>query len=163
MPITADSVVSSPAWGCWARGVQSVFIERCVMEVGDRAGTLVPVLPNGDARAEAQTRLRYKVELNISLKRFLEFKDKILSTLAIVNAPVDDLTQEEREVVREVCTVLEPFEQVTVEISADWFKKLAFSHNRAVDETLQRMRTAAGRGSPSGKLARHQANREERE
>ncbi|KAJ8415091.1 hypothetical protein AAFF_G00007890 [Aldrovandia affinis] len=34
-------------------------------------------------------------------------------------APVDTLTQEEREVVREACTVLEPFEQVTVEISTE--------------------------------------------
>ncbi|KAJ8400844.1 hypothetical protein AAFF_G00391980 [Aldrovandia affinis] len=53
------------------------------------------------------------------LKRFLESKDAIISTLVIVNAPVYALTQEEREVVREACTVLEPFEQVTVEISAE--------------------------------------------
>lgn len=53
------------------------------------------------------------------LKRFLELKDAIISTLAIVNAPVDALTQEEWEVVEEVCRVLEPFEQVTVEISRE--------------------------------------------
>lgn len=53
------------------------------------------------------------------LKRFLESKDAIISTLAIVNAPVDALTQEEWEVVEEVCRVLEPFEQVTVEISGE--------------------------------------------
>ncbi|KAJ8375410.1 hypothetical protein SKAU_G00059900 [Synaphobranchus kaupii] len=53
------------------------------------------------------------------LKRFLESKDAIISTLAIVNAPVDALTQEEWEMVREACSVLEPFEQVTVEISAE--------------------------------------------
>ncbi|CDQ88504.1 unnamed protein product [Oncorhynchus mykiss] len=50
------------------------------------------------------------------LKQFLESNDAIVSTLAIVNAPVDALTQEEWEVV-EVYRVLEPFEQVTVEIS----------------------------------------------
>ena len=49
------------------------------------------------------------------LKQFLESKEAIISTLAIVNAPVDALTQEEWEVVVEVCRVLEPFEQVTVE------------------------------------------------
>lgn len=43
------------------------------------------------------------------LKRFLESQDTIISTLAIVNAPVDALTQEEWEV-EEVCRVLEPFE-----------------------------------------------------
>ena len=50
------------------------------------------------------------------LRLFLESKDAIISTLAIVNAPVDALTQEEWEVEEEVCRVLEPFEQVTVEI-----------------------------------------------
>ncbi|XP_055731770.1 zinc finger BED domain-containing protein 4-like [Salvelinus fontinalis] len=53
------------------------------------------------------------------LKGFLESKDAIISTLAIVNAPVDALTQEEWEVVKEVCRVLEPFEQVTVDISGE--------------------------------------------
>ena len=38
------------------------------------------------------------------LKRFLESKVSIISTLAIVNALVDALTQEEREVVEEVCS-----------------------------------------------------------
>ncbi|XP_052365886.1 zinc finger BED domain-containing protein 4-like [Oncorhynchus keta] len=51
------------------------------------------------------------------LKRFLESKDAIISTLAIVNTPVDALTQEEWEVAEEVCRVLEAFEQVAVEIS----------------------------------------------
>ena len=49
------------------------------------------------------------------LKRCLESKDAIISTLAIVNAPVDALTQEEWEVVEDVWRALEPFEQVTVE------------------------------------------------
>ena len=53
------------------------------------------------------------------LKWFLESKDAIISTLATVNAPVDALTLEEWEVVEEMCRVLEPFEQVTVEISGE--------------------------------------------
>ncbi|CAM4510891.1 unnamed protein product [Leuciscus chuanchicus] len=53
------------------------------------------------------------------LKRILETKDAIISTLALINAPVDALCQEEWELVKEVCTVLQPFEEVTVEISAD--------------------------------------------
>ena len=51
---------------------------------------------------------------------FLESKDAIISTLANVNAPVDALTHEEWEVVvEELCRVMEPFEQVTVEISGE--------------------------------------------
>ena len=50
-----------------------------------------------------------------TLKQFLKSRDAIISTLAIVNAPVDALTQEVWEVVEEVCRVLEPFELVTVE------------------------------------------------
>ncbi|XDV39228.1 hypothetical protein PO909_008492 [Leuciscus waleckii] len=53
------------------------------------------------------------------LKRFYESKDAIISTLAIVNALVDPLTQEEWEEVEEACRVLESFEQVTLEISGE--------------------------------------------
>ncbi|XP_052383386.1 zinc finger BED domain-containing protein 4-like [Oncorhynchus keta] len=53
------------------------------------------------------------------LKQFLDSKNAIISTLANVNAPVDALTQEEWKVVEEVCRVLEPFEQVTVEFSGE--------------------------------------------
>ncbi|CAM4671516.1 unnamed protein product, partial [Leuciscus chuanchicus] len=77
------------------------------------------------------------------LKRFYESKDAIISTLAIVNALVDPLTQEEWEEVEEACRVLESFEQVTLEISGERFKKLAFSDARAIDEALQRITSAA--------------------
>ncbi|KAK7881406.1 hypothetical protein WMY93_029815 [Mugilogobius chulae] len=53
------------------------------------------------------------------LKRILESKDAVISTLAVISAPVDPLSQEEWEVLQEACIVLEPFEQVTVEISAE--------------------------------------------
>ena len=56
-----------------------------------------------------------KTALQGGILMFIESKDAIISTLAIVNAPVDALTQEELE----VCRVLEPFEQVTVEISGE--------------------------------------------
>ncbi|XP_069600377.1 zinc finger BED domain-containing protein 4-like [Ranitomeya imitator] len=53
------------------------------------------------------------------LKRIIETKDAIISTLALINASVDTLSQDEWEVVREICAILEPFKQVTVEISAE--------------------------------------------
>ncbi|KAG7282452.1 hypothetical protein CRUP_018169, partial [Coryphaenoides rupestris] len=53
------------------------------------------------------------------LKRILESKEAIISTLAVINAPVDTTSQVEWETVKEVCPVLEPFEEVTVEISAE--------------------------------------------
>ncbi|XP_051241559.1 E3 SUMO-protein ligase ZBED1-like [Dicentrarchus labrax] len=53
------------------------------------------------------------------LKRILDSKDAVISTLAVINAHVDPLCQEEWEELQEACTVLEPFEQVTVEIGAD--------------------------------------------
>ncbi|KAK2910398.1 hypothetical protein Q8A73_008113 [Channa argus] len=46
------------------------------------------------------------------LKRILETKDAIISTLALINAPVDALCQEEWELVKEVCTILQPFEEL---------------------------------------------------
>lgn len=52
------------------------------------------------------------------LKRILACKEAIISTLAVINAHVAPLCQEEWEVLQEAGTVLEPFEQVTVEISA---------------------------------------------
>ncbi|KAI4900017.1 hypothetical protein NFI96_023279 [Prochilodus magdalenae] len=53
------------------------------------------------------------------LKRILDSKDAVISTLAVISALVDPLCQEEWEVLQEACTVLELFQQVTVEISAD--------------------------------------------
>ncbi|XP_055740223.1 zinc finger BED domain-containing protein 4-like [Salvelinus fontinalis] len=77
------------------------------------------------------------------LTRFLESKDAIISTLAIVNAPVDALTQEEWEVVEEVCRVLEPFEQVTVEISGESY--VTTSKMLLLCKGLQRIRASRQR------------------
>ncbi|KAI4871919.1 hypothetical protein NFI96_022597, partial [Prochilodus magdalenae] len=52
------------------------------------------------------------------LKRILDSKDAVTSTLAVISALVD-LCLKEWEALQEACTVLEPFEQVTVEVSAD--------------------------------------------
>ncbi|CAB1311835.1 unnamed protein product [Coregonus sp. 'balchen'] len=41
------------------------------------------------------------------LKRMLEIKDAIISTLALINASIEPLSQEEWELVKEVCAVLE--------------------------------------------------------
>ncbi|KAJ3585767.1 hypothetical protein NHX12_014485 [Muraenolepis orangiensis] len=60
------------------------------------------------------------------LKRVLESKDAIISTLALINAHIDALDQEEWEALQETCTVLEPFEQVTVEISSERWTKPDF-------------------------------------
>ncbi|XP_076118622.1 E3 SUMO-protein ligase ZBED1-like [Alosa pseudoharengus] len=53
------------------------------------------------------------------LKRAMESKDAIVSTLAIMNSNIELLTQEEWLEIKEACAVLEPFDQVTVKISAD--------------------------------------------
>ncbi|XP_056463184.1 E3 SUMO-protein ligase ZBED1-like [Gadus chalcogrammus] len=149
------------------------------------------------------------------IQRILESKDAVIATLAVINAPVAPLSQEEWEALQEACSVLEPFDQVTVEISAERyvtaskmlilcrglqrvttehqsrvttacvkdlvnslsssmdkkfhrmeynavlsettildprFKKAAFSDNRAIDEALQRITTAASRHRQSSHL-----------
>ncbi|KAI4795310.1 hypothetical protein KUCAC02_031495 [Chaenocephalus aceratus] len=53
------------------------------------------------------------------LNRVLESKDAVISTLALINAHLDALDQDEWEALQETCTVLDPFEQVTVEISSE--------------------------------------------
>lgn len=48
--------------------------------------------------------------------------------MALISAPVDTLSQEEWELVKDVCTVLQTFEEVTVEISTDrYLAQLFFS------------------------------------
>ncbi|KAL6470514.1 hypothetical protein MHYP_G00216330 [Metynnis hypsauchen] len=146
---------------------------------------------------------------------FHMIQDAVIGTLAVINAPVVPLSQEEWEALQEACSVLEPFDQVTVEISAERyvtaskmlilcrglqrvtaehqsrvttesvkelvnslcssmdkkfhrmeyntilsettildprFKKVAFNDNRAVDEALQRITTAALRYGQSSHL-----------
>ncbi|XP_072563513.1 zinc finger BED domain-containing protein 4-like [Paramormyrops kingsleyae] len=53
------------------------------------------------------------------LKSFIASKNAIIPTLAVTNAPVRHLSQEEWTTVQEMCTILQPFEEVTVELSAE--------------------------------------------
>ena len=53
------------------------------------------------------------------LKRLIESKEAIISTLAVMNASSHILSQDEWKVIRETCNVLEPFEQITVEMNAE--------------------------------------------
>ncbi|KAK0137888.1 Zinc finger BED domain-containing protein 1 [Merluccius polli] len=61
------------------------------------------------------------------LKRFVKLRDAIITTLALVNAAVSTLTDEEWEAIEEACEVLQPYEEVTVEISGEG---LSASHTR---------------------------------
>ncbi|XP_062403782.1 E3 SUMO-protein ligase ZBED1-like [Sardina pilchardus] len=53
------------------------------------------------------------------LKRFVRLKDAIITTLALVNSAMSTLTHEEWVAIEEACDVLQPFEEVTVEISGE--------------------------------------------
>ena len=53
------------------------------------------------------------------LKRILEVKDTVISTLALVNASLPTLSLEEWEIVKETVDVVKPFEEVTTEVSAE--------------------------------------------
>ncbi|XP_051778436.1 E3 SUMO-protein ligase ZBED1-like [Erpetoichthys calabaricus] len=85
------------------------------------------------------------------LKRILESKDAVISTLAVISAPVDPLSQEEWEVLQETCMVLEPFEQVTVEISADSY--VTASKMLILCKGLQRVTTEHQTRVTTGKVA----------
>lgn len=67
-------------------------------------------------KQECLTRWNSTYEL---LKSVLQSKEAIVSTLAILNEPVSPLTQEDWNILQEVCMVLEPVKDVTVEISAE--------------------------------------------
>ncbi|XP_073525533.1 E3 SUMO-protein ligase ZBED1-like [Phyllobates terribilis] len=71
-----------------------------------------------ELRSQQECVTRWNSTLHM-LKRLLESKDAIISTLAIINPPVENLSREEWEVVSEACTILEPSDQVTVEISSE--------------------------------------------
>lgn len=53
------------------------------------------------------------------LKRILQLKEAIIATLALVNPSMETLSHEEWEGITEACEVLQPFEEVTTEISAE--------------------------------------------
>ncbi|XP_028296828.1 zinc finger BED domain-containing protein 4-like [Gouania willdenowi] len=55
------------------------------------------------------------------VKRFIDVKDPVISTLALINAPLSTLSTEEWEIAQETADILKPFEEVTVEVSAERF------------------------------------------
>ncbi|KAK3888618.1 hypothetical protein Pcinc_007344 [Petrolisthes cinctipes] len=69
----------------------------------------------------AEELLKVAQEWKIMLKRVLDLREAIISTLALLNAPIELLYPHEWDIVKEACTVLEPFEQVTVEISGEQY------------------------------------------
>lgn len=61
------------------------------------------------------------------LQSFLINKNPIVYTLAVTNAPVQPLSPEEWVTLQEICTLLKPFEEVTVELIAErYVDQLAF-------------------------------------
>ncbi|XP_051961053.1 zinc finger BED domain-containing protein 4-like [Xyrauchen texanus] len=55
------------------------------------------------------------------LKRFIEIKEPIISTLALTNASLPTLSPDEWEICREIVDIIHPFEEVTTEVSAEKF------------------------------------------
>nr|XP_055059808.1 E3 SUMO-protein ligase ZBED1-like [Misgurnus anguillicaudatus] len=55
------------------------------------------------------------------LQRMLQIKEPLVSTLAIVNPTMPTLTLQEWENVKEACDVLQPFEEITTEMSSESF------------------------------------------
>ncbi|KAJ3613427.1 hypothetical protein NHX12_019676 [Muraenolepis orangiensis] len=76
------------------------------------------------------------------LKWVLESKDAIISTLALINAHIDALDQEEWEALQETCTVLEPFEQNSFEFKGISLKMTMNSSKEAKEEAASASPTA---------------------
>ncbi|KAG0695632.1 Zinc finger BED domain-containing protein 4 [Chionoecetes opilio] len=55
------------------------------------------------------------------MRRFTEVKEPLISTLALVNTQLTALSLEEWKIINEVCEVLQPFEEVTVDLSLERF------------------------------------------
>ncbi|KAJ4934673.1 hypothetical protein JOQ06_007458 [Pogonophryne albipinna] len=55
------------------------------------------------------------------LQSVIEIKEPLVSTLALINPLLPALTPEEWDITKEVCDILNPFEEVTVEMSSESF------------------------------------------
>ncbi|KAK1904300.1 Zinc finger BED domain containing protein 1 [Dissostichus eleginoides] len=55
------------------------------------------------------------------LQRVIEIKEPLVSTLALINPLLPALTPEEWDITKEVCDILKPFEEGTVEMSSESF------------------------------------------
>lgn len=71
------------------------------------------------------------------LKRMIESKDAIISTLADLGELVEPLSEEEWETVKEVCDVLEPYEEVTVEMTRERYLETLYSYINLQSYTIK--------------------------
>lgn len=53
------------------------------------------------------------------LQQFLQIKEALLSTIALVNPQLAALTLVDWETVKDVCEILQPFEKVTAQMSSE--------------------------------------------
>ncbi|CAL8286169.1 unnamed protein product [Boreogadus saida] len=60
-------------------------------------------------------------------------RDAIITTLALVNPAVATLTHDEWAAIEEACEVLQPYEEVTVEISGEGHQSAAISESMEVN------------------------------
>uniref|UniRef100_A0AAV2L4T4 HAT C-terminal dimerisation domain-containing protein n=1 Tax=Knipowitschia caucasica TaxID=637954 RepID=A0AAV2L4T4_KNICA len=80
------------------------------------------------------------------LKRITEVKEPLISTLALINPQLQVLSQADWEIIKEACDVLQPFEEVTVELSAEktndpleWWRSRATVFKNACDVMKTRL------------------------
>lgn len=52
-------------------------------------------------------------------ERFLKVREPLVATLGILNNPVQCLSEEEWQLLKDICLILKPFEQLTIEMSAE--------------------------------------------
>ncbi|XP_044140147.1 E3 SUMO-protein ligase ZBED1-like isoform X1 [Bufo gargarizans] len=84
------------------------------------------------------------------LKRFLGMKEAIIATLALVNPRLPTLTLEEWDLIKDACEVLKPFEEVTMEISAERYMTASkvILMARGLQKVVQRLRGAISNYGP---------------
>lgn len=58
------------------------------------------------------------------MQRAIEIKEPLVSTMALLNPLLPALTPEEWDITKEVCDILKPFEEVTVEMSSERYVKI---------------------------------------
>ncbi|KAJ8914023.1 hypothetical protein NQ315_012046, partial [Exocentrus adspersus] len=52
-------------------------------------------------------------------QRLLKLQEPLIATIGLLHNPVNFLSEQEWDILREFCTILKPFEQITVEMSAE--------------------------------------------
>ncbi|XP_073470722.1 zinc finger BED domain-containing protein 4-like [Aquarana catesbeiana] len=84
------------------------------------------------------------------LRRFLDLREAIIATLALVNPNLPTLKLEEWDVVKNACDLLKPFEEVTMEISADRYVTASkvILMARGLQKVVQKFRGTASNHGP---------------